>query len=125
MIPPVRRVTVILAVLAVAGGALVPVALASRAPTAPERAALAQALRVPRRCLRMRVATVRPGWATVAFKRVTGNCARYAADGVTVFRRIDDVWHMRFAGSSWSCPIKGVPEVVRKDLKLPCPEGGG
>ena len=38
--------------------------------------------------------------------------------------RRDDVWRMRFAGSSWSCPIPNVPEVVRKDLRLGCPEGG-
>jgi hypothetical protein len=120
-----RRVTIILAVIAAALSSGTPAALGSRDATATERAALAQAFGVPRRCLTMRVATVRPGWASVAFKKVTGSCARYAADGVTVYRRIDDIWHQRFAGSSWSCPIRGVPEGVRKDLALGCPEGGG
>ena len=69
--------------------------------------------------------TVARGWATVAFEKVTGSCARYAADGITVYRRIDGGWDRRFAGSSGSCPISGVPEAVRKDLRLPCPERGG
>jgi hypothetical protein len=41
-----------------------------------------------------------------------------------VWRRRDDVWRQRFAGSSWSCPIRSVPEDVRTDLRLGCPEGG-
>jgi hypothetical protein len=105
--------------------ALAPPASASRKPTAPERAAIAEAIRAPRKCLAIRVATVRPGWASAKFASAKGVCAKYVADGVAVFRRRDDVWRMRFAGSSWRCPIKGVPEAVRKDLGLGCPEGGG
>lgn len=100
-------------------------ATASRKPRATERAALAQAMQTPRRCLRIRVATVRPGWASVRFRMPpSDSCMRYAADGVSVWRRRDDVWRHRFAGSSWSCPIPKIPEDVRKDLKLGCPEGG-
>ena len=99
-------------------------AVASRKPTATERAALAQAMEAPARCLAIRVATVRRGWASAKFRRFKGKCAKYASDGVTVWRRRDGVWRHGFAGSSWSCPIAKVPEVVRSDLNLPCPEGG-
>jgi hypothetical protein len=108
--------------LAVAHGST---ANAAREPTATERAALAQAMEVPRRCLRIRVATVRSGWASVKFRsRLPDSCLEYAADGVSVWRKRDDVWRQRFVGSSWSCPIPRVPEDVRKDLRLGCPEGG-
>jgi hypothetical protein len=100
-------------------------AVASRKPSATERAAIAQAMQVPRRCVKIRVATVRKGWARLDLRvPLPKSCQRYAADGVVVLKRTDDVWRQRFAGSSWSCPIKGVPEAVRKDLKIGCPEGG-
>jgi hypothetical protein len=108
--------------LAVAHGST---ADAARKPTATERAALAQAMEMPRRCLRIRIATVRTGWASVRLRSpLPDSCLKYAADGVSVWRKRDDVWRQRFAGSSWSCPIPGVPEDVRKDLRLGYPEGG-
>lgn len=101
-----------------------PAALAERRPTPTERAAVAQAMLAPARCLTIRVATVRKGWASAAFRLAKGTCFRYAADGITVWHRHDGVWRQRFSGSSWACPIRHVPEVVRRDLRLPCPEGG-
>jgi hypothetical protein len=109
----------------VLGGLAVSPATASRTPKATEKAALAQAMKTPRRCLKIRVATVRRGWASVRLHSpLPDSCMKYAADGVSVMRRRDDVWRQRFAGSSWSCPIPRVPEDIRKDLKLGCPEGG-
>jgi hypothetical protein len=100
-------------------------ATASRKPKATEKAAIAQAVETPRRCLKIRVATVRNGWASVRLRvPLKQSCMPYAADGWVILRKRDDVWRQRFAGSSWSCPIQGVPEVVRKDLHLGCPEGG-
>jgi hypothetical protein len=100
-------------------------AVAARKPSATEKAAIAQLMETPRRCLKIRVATVRKGWASATLRSpLKQSCQPYAADGIAVLRRRDDVWRMRFAGSSWSCPIPGVPEVVRKDLRLGCPEGG-
>jgi hypothetical protein len=117
---------VLLTVVAVLAGTVgATSAVAARKPSATEKAAIAQALETPRRCLKVRVATVRKGWASATLKvPLPKSCQRYAADGILVMRRRDDVWRMRFAGSSWSCPIKGVPEEVRKDLRLGCPEGG-
>src|SRR4051812_33391846 len=92
-------------------------AVASRAPSATERAAIAQFFQAPRRCLRIRVATVRRGWASATYRTpIRASCMRYVANGITVLRRRDDVWRQRWAGSSWSCPIPEVPEDVRKDL---------
>jgi hypothetical protein len=100
-------------------------AVASRKPTATEKAAIAQAMQVPRRCVKVRVATVRKGWAWLHLRApLPHSCDRYAADGIVLLKRTDDVWRQKFAGSSWSCPIKGVPDAVRKDLKVDCPEGG-
>ena len=118
----------ILLATAAAAFAQAPAAVADRAPTATERAAVAQALKTPRRCLRIRVATVERGWASARFRNPAesgrARCLPYAADGVAVFRRRDDVWRQRFAGSSWACPIPTVPEAVRRDLGMGCPEGG-
>src|SRR5262249_27987382 len=87
-------------------GIAVAAASASRAPKASERAALAKALKVPARCLKMRVATVRSGWASLHLKvPLPKSCLRYAADGVVVMRKGAHGWRMRFAGSSWKCPI--------------------
>jgi hypothetical protein len=112
-------------ILAAAAALTATSATASRKPRATEKAAIAQAMKTPRRCMRIRVATVRKGWASATLRvPLKQSCMPYAADGIAVLHRRDDVWRMRFAGSSWSCPIKGVPEAVRKDLKLGCPEGG-
>jgi hypothetical protein len=120
-----RTVTLLMLMAVPAAVYTGPSAFAARKPKATERAALSQAMERPRRCLRIRVATVRHGWASVSLKTpLRKSCQRYAADGVTVWHRQDDVWKMRFAGSSWKCPIARVPEAVRKDLRLGCPEGG-
>ena len=112
-------------VLAAAAVVATTSATAARKPKATEKAAIAQAMKTPRRCLKVRVATVRKGWASATLRNpLPHSCLPYAADGIAVWHRRDDVWRMRFAGSSWSCPIKGVPEAVRKDLKMGCPEGG-
>jgi hypothetical protein len=96
---------------------------AARKPSATERAALAQAMEKPRHCLQIRIATVRTGWASVKLRSpLPDPCLKYAADGVSAWRKRDDVWRQRFAGSSWSCPIPRVPEDVRKNLRLGCPE---
>jgi hypothetical protein len=116
----------LLTLIAVIAGAVGPAAaVADRKPTATEKAAIAQRMKTPRRCLKIRVATVRKGWASATLRApLKRSCQPYAADGVAVLRRRDDVWRMRFAGSSWSCPIPRVPEEVRMDLRLGCPEGG-
>ena len=45
---------------------------------------VAKALQMPRRCLRIRVATVRRGWASVQPKSpLPDSCLKYAADGVS------------------------------------------
>jgi hypothetical protein len=117
--------TILAATALVAGLFGATAAVASRKPSATEKAAIAQAMKTPRRCLKIRVATVRKGWASATLKvPLKHSCLPYAADGIAVLHRRDDVWRMRFAGSSWSCPIQGVPEAVRKDLHMGCPEGG-
>jgi hypothetical protein len=121
----VKLALLTLIALAAAAALATTSATASRKPKTTEKAAIAQAMKTPRRCLKVRVATVRKGWASATLRNpLKQSCMPYAADGIAVWHRRDDVWRMKFAGSSWSCPIKGVPEVVRKDLKLGCPEGG-
>jgi hypothetical protein len=123
---PVKRpIALVLASFVLGSASFGPSAFAARKATETERAALAQAAQAPRRCLRIQVSTARRGWASVSFKApARASCLRYATDGVSVWRRRDDVWRQRFAGSSWSCPIPGIPEAVREDLDLDCPEGG-
>jgi hypothetical protein len=124
-VPKLPFTASILVVALLAGGLVASSASASRKPTATERAAIAQLMKAPRRCVLIRVATVRRGWASARFQiPATSQCSKYIADGVAILHRRDDVWHMRFSGSAWSCPIPHVPEAVRKDLRLGCPEGG-
>jgi hypothetical protein len=103
-------------------GALVPaLAQADRAPTKREKAAIARAADVPKRCLRVRVSTVNRRWASAYRRNAREGCERWQADGVAVFkRRKTGGWKFVVAGSSFECPVPRVPPAVVKDLDIPC-----
>jgi hypothetical protein len=109
--------------LAVAAALLLAVpaaAQADRAPTKREHAAVATAVGVPKRCLRVRVSTVDERWATARVRNGKASCAEHAADGMAVFKRRRGAWRFVTAGSSFDCPVPDVPRRVARDLRIPC-----
>jgi hypothetical protein len=96
------------------------VASADRAPTERERASIARAVDVPKRCLKIRVSTVNRRWSAVRLRLAKRSCQRWAADGVAVYRRRSGRWRFVVAGSAFECPVPKVPRRVVRDLDIPC-----
>jgi hypothetical protein len=106
------------------------IALAHKAPTKSQRAALNTAFnryvheRVPAGCLRYWVSTASSGWADVAFSpHFPKSCTRYASNGEVIFHLVAGKWKFVTAGSSFvnsngSCGVPHVPKAVVKDFKL-------
>ena len=114
-------VAALLAALLTASLIAAPDGEARRKPTSKERAAIARAMDRPARCLFIRVSTVSRRWASVRLRNRKRSCARYAADGVGVFRkRKDGRWRFVTAGSAFDCPVPNVPRRVQRDLRIPC-----
>ena len=96
-------------------------AQADRAPTTREHAAVAKAVGVPKRCLRVRVSTVNERWASARVRNGKASCAEHAADGIAIFkRRTGGAWRFVTAGSSFDCPVADVPRRIAQDLRIPC-----
>jgi hypothetical protein len=112
----------ILPALLVAAG-IPTTAQADRAPTDRERAGIARAVGVPKRCLRIRVSTVDRRWSGVRIRLAKRSCQRWAADGIAIFKRRGDRWRFVTAGSSFDCPVPKVPRRVARDLQIPCEPG--
>jgi hypothetical protein len=123
-----------LLVLAVLG-AYPATALAHRAPTTRERAALVKAFDryvrepVPARCLKEEISTASRSWAQVQFGfdkhgHLPAGCAKFAANGVVLFHFRAGRWRFVTAGSSFinsngSCGLTGkVPRKVIADFRL-------
>lgn len=96
-------------------------AQADRAPTKRERSEIAQAIGVPKRCLRTRISTaVKRRYSASSIRNRRRSCARWAADGVVIFKRRRGHWRFVTSGSSFDCPVPGIPRKVAKDLDIPC-----
>jgi hypothetical protein len=95
-------------------------AQADRPPTKRERADIAKAIGIPKRCLRTRISTVDERWSRTSVRNLKPSCADHAADGVAVFRRREGKWRFVTAGSSFDCPVPDVPRKIAKDLGIPC-----
>jgi hypothetical protein len=102
--------------------------IADRAPSPPERRAIARAVDLPRKCSKIRVSTVatRPKWASIRWKPAAG-CEPYAADGVAVLKKKQREgrrarWRLVTAGSDFECPdlYDEVPRRVAEDLEIAC-----
>ena len=109
--------------------ALLPaVALAHRRATRSERSALLAAVVRQRQlsaaqaaCQVVTISTVEKTYATLAWPReLSSACLRVAATGVIVEHRTARGWRLVTVGSSFRCPVKGVPAAVARDLAL-CP----
>lgn len=112
--------TVALACLLVVSGAT-----ADRRATKKERRAVAAVVSLPPKCAKVRISTKTktPRWASVVWKRrPVVKCEPFAADGVTVAKRVHQRWRMVTAGSSFLCAdlYADVPRRIARDLGIPC-----
>jgi hypothetical protein len=119
------RVFVVLLV----GLALMPAAaLAHRRATKAERVAILAAVvrqgqlsKAQAACQVVTISTVNHNYAAMTWPaKLSTACMRVAANGVIIEHRTARGWRFVTVGSSFRCPIKGVPTRVGRDLGV-CP----
>ncbi len=103
-------------------------ALAHRRASKSERAAILAAVvqqgqltKAQAACQVVSISTVDQRYAAVTWPRkLSRACKRVAANGVIIEHRRRGHWRFVTVGSSFQCPIKGVPTRVARDLGV-CP----
>jgi hypothetical protein len=119
-----RVLVVLLAAIAVTPA----VAAAHRRATKPERTAILAAVvrqhelsKAQATCQVVTISTANHRYAELTWPRkLSSACQRVAANGVIIEHRTARGWRFVTVGSSFTCPIKGVPAAVAIDFKL-CP----
>ena len=120
-----RRIFVLLVVV----GMLIPAAaLAHRGATKAERGAIVAAVvrqgelsRAQAACQIVTISTVNQRYASLTWPaKLSKACLRVAANGVIIEHWGRRVWGFVTVGSSFRCPIRGVPNKVARDLGV-CP----
>ena len=111
----------VIAVALVAAG----LAQADRKPTAKEKRQVARVLELPPQCAHVRISTVtvKPKWASVAFKKDSpASCTALASDGVAIAKKRSGRWRFVTAGSDFECAslYKYVPVAIAEDLDITC-----
>ena len=105
--------------------ALVPaVALAHRRPSKAERTAILVAVvrqhqlsEAQAGCQMVTISTVNDRYAALTWPhKLSSACEKVAANGVIIEQRGAHGWQFVTVGSSFHCPIKGVPARVARDL---------
>lgn len=109
-----------LALPLIALAAVPALAQAERPATKSEATAVADAARVPARCLKVTVSTVNENYAAALRRNAKRGCQRYQADGVAVFKKGHHSWKFVTAGSAFTCPVPKTPKAVAKDLGITC-----
>lgn len=119
-----RIIFIIAAALAATVAIAASAAAATVAPSASAKAAIVRGFGDPAAassCLRVRLAASDHRYAEVA-PRLTSSCQRWAFNGVNVLERVaGGRWKVLFEGSSYRCPVAGVPHSVQRDLGV-CPQ---
>jgi hypothetical protein len=70
-------------------------------------------------CLVVTISTVNSRYAAVSWpQKLSHACERVAANGVLVERETSSGWRFVTVGSSFSCPVRGIPMSVAKDLGI-------
>ena len=118
------RVLRLVAVAFIASILVAGVASADRKPTPKEQAQIANVVRLPAVCAKVRVSTTtkKPKWGKVSWRRGGSQCDPLASNGVTIVKKSSGRWLFITAGSSFTCGdlYAKVPKAVAKDLKLSC-----
>jgi hypothetical protein len=111
------------------GVALIPAAaLAHRRATKPERAAILAAVvrqgelsKAQAACQVVTISTVNHNYAAATWPaKLSRACMRVAANGVIIEHRTARGWKFVTVGSSFRCPINGIPTRAARDLGV-CP----
>jgi hypothetical protein len=114
-------------------GLLIPAAaLAHRRATKAERSVVVAAVVHQRElskaqadCQVVTISTVNQSYASLSWPaKLSKACLRVAANGVIIEHRRGRQWDFVTVGSSFRCPIKGVPDRVATDLGV-CPPPTG
>jgi hypothetical protein len=116
----IRVLVVMFAALAVVPAA----AVAHRRATKRERTAILAAVvrqhqlsKAQAGCQVVTVSTANQRYAKLTWpKKLSHACQRVAANGVIIEHRARHGWRLVAVGSSFTCPIKGVPGAVARDL---------
>ena len=112
-------------VLLVVAGALIPAAaFAHRRATKAERSAVLAAVvrqgqlsKAQAACQVVTISTANHYYAATTWPaKLSRACMRVAANGVIIEHRTAHGWQFETVGSSFQCPIKGVPTRVARDL---------
>jgi hypothetical protein len=120
---PMRRTPVLVVILAAL--AVVPAAaIAHRRATKPERTAILAAVvrqhqlsNAQAGCQVVTISTANRRYAELTWpKKLSHACKRVAANGVIIEHRTRHGWRLVAVGSSFTCPIKGLPRAVARDL---------
>jgi hypothetical protein len=109
-------------------GVLAPTALGHRVATKTQRTAILEAVVQQRQlskaqanCESVTISTVNQEYAALAWPRkLSRACMKVAANGVIIEHDTSRGWQLVTVGSSFSCPLKGVPTPVARDLRI-CP----
>lgn len=105
--------------------AMIPAAaLGHRRATKAERGAVLAAVvrqhqlsQTQANCQVVMISTVDRHYAALRWPaRLSRACSRVAADGVIIEHLKRSRWHLVTAGSSFRCPIRGIPSRVARDL---------
>lgn len=95
---------------------------ANASQAAAIRAAAVAAHQLSRRqaaCQVVTISTVNRSYASLTWPaKLSAPCERVAANGVVLMRESAGGWGFITAGSSFKCPIKGVPTKVGYDLRV-------
>jgi hypothetical protein len=70
-------------------------------------------------CQVVTISTVNRSYASLSWPaQLSKSCERVAADGVVLMHETGGGWRFVTDGSSFKCPIKGIPTKVGSDLKV-------
>jgi len=109
-------------------GVFAPAALGHRLASKTQRTAILQAVvrqgqlsKAQASCQTVTISTVNREYAAVSWPRkLSSACLKVAANGVIIEHETSRGWQLVTVGSSFSCPVKGVPTPVARDLGI-CP----
>jgi hypothetical protein len=78
---------------------------------------------VPIQCAAVYISTVSRFWASVTFDPQRGHasaCQMFGSNGIVILHHVRGRWHEVTDGSSFTCPVPGVPGSIARDLRVPC-----
>ena len=114
-----RRLVLGTGLLVLVAGLASSAAATTVVPGPVERTAIIRAFGDPAAaapCLIVRLAASDRRYANVR-PRQTRSCVRWAFDGTNVLRHVSGTrWKVLFEGSSYRCPVPGIPRAVQRDL---------